>query len=244
MQEVLHEKRGETLIITINRPEKRNAISSAVIQGIYEGLSLAREDPQVKVVVLRSEGEIAFCAGFDLKEASGSGKKSVSRVRQETLDEQGLFMKIWYFEKPVICAVQGFCIGGGTFFAMASDLVIAAETATFKNPTAVLGYTPQIMLDIYKMPLNKYTEWLYLAKAFTAEEMYQFGFVNEVVPYEKLFDRSLEIAEQICRIPAESMKTLKKTIRKCYDIRGLAQANEYCAEVFNVNRLRMQEESF
>ena len=241
MSVILYEKVDNIAVITLNRPEKLNALNSAVIHGLHEYMHKAGDDPEVKVIVLRGAGKKAFTAGFDLTEAMGNNITDVVARRADTRSEMDFFMYMWYLPKPIICAVQGYCIGGGIQLAEVSDLIIAADNATFGNPEALLGYTPEWSIDLYKLPLNKLTEWAFLAKYFSAEELREIGFVNEVVPFEQLEERTMEVARLVARIPSESMAIMKYTIRKCYDIRGLSNTLDFCVETFNLNRIRMQQ---
>ena len=241
MSVLLYEKVDNIAIITLNRPEKLNALNSAVIDGLHKYMHEAGDDPEVKVIVLRGAGKKAFTAGFDLKETMEHNITDVVDRRADTRGELDFFMYMWYLPKPIICAVQGYCIGGGIQLAEVSDLVIAADNATFGNPEILLGYTPELPIDMYKIPLNKLTEWMFLAKYFSAEELREMGFVNEIVPYEQLEERTMEVARLVARIPSESMAIMKYTIRKCYDLRGLSNVVDFTAETFNLNRIRMQQ---
>lgn len=111
-----------------------------------------------------------------------------------------------------------------------------ADNASFGNPEIVLGFTPEIPMEHWKLPFNKATEWYFMGKYFSAEEMREMGMVNEVVPYGNLEERVMQVAEQVARIPAESMAMMKHTIRKIYDLRGFANTVEYTSEMFNLSR--------
>ena len=168
MSELLYEKQGMIAKIIINRPEKRNALNSAVIHGIDEALKQAAEDPKVRVVILGGAGEKAFTAGFDLKEAMEHNITGVVERRKDTSEEIKFFMRMWNFPKPIVAAIQGYCIGGGITLAMLSDMVIASEDASFGNPEIILGYVPEFPMEVWKMPFNKVREFFYLSKFFTA----------------------------------------------------------------------------
>lgn len=241
MSVVLFEKQDGIGIITLNRPEKRNAMNSAMIRGLGEHLHQAADDPQVKAIIIRGAGEKAFTAGFDLKESMGNDITDVVERRADTSHEIEFFKYLWYLPKPVISAVQGYCIGGGNTISLMSDMIIASDTATFGNPEIVLGYTPQIPVELWKMPMNKAVEWYYMGKYFSAEEMREMGVVNEVVPYERLLERSIEVAHQVAKVPAESMAIMKYNIRKVYDLRGFSNTLDFTAEVFNLSRINMQQ---
>lgn len=179
MSELLYEKQGMIAKIIINRPEKRNALNSAVIHGIDEALKQAAEDPKVRVVILGGAGEKAFTAGFDLKEAMEHNITGVVERRKDTSEEIKFFMRMWNFPKPIVAAIQGYCIGGGITLAMLSDMVIASEDASFGNPEIILGYVPEFPMEVWKMPFNKVREFFYLSKfsrSFFADSSYMLSF--------------------------------------------------------------------
>ena len=241
MSVILYEKKDQVGIITLNRPEKLNALNSAMIEGLGHYLHQAADDPEVKAILIRGEGKKAFTAGFDLKESMQNNIIDVVDRRADTQTEVEFFKYMWYLPKPIVSAVQGYCIGGGITISFMSDLIIAADNATFGNPEIVLGYTPEIPVELWKMPMNKAIEWWFQSKYFSAEEMREIGVVNEVVPYEDLDRRAMEVALQAAKIPAESMKMMKQCIRKMADIRGFSNTLDYCAEIFNLSRTNMQQ---
>lgn len=118
--------------------------------------------------MIRAEGEKAFTAGFDLKESMEHNITDIVERRADTKSEVDFFLYMWYLPKPIISAVQGYCIGGGITIAMMSDLVIAADNASFGNPEIVLGFTPEIPMEHWKLPFNKATEWYFMGKYFSA----------------------------------------------------------------------------
>lgn len=147
---------------------------------------------------------------------------------------------MWRFPKPIIAAVQGYCIGGGVTLAMLSDLIIASNDATFGNPEILLGYMPEIPMEIWKMPFNKAREFFFLSKYFTAKEMADMNVINMVVPYENLEKEAVKMAERIALIPPESMKMLKHSLNKCCELQGFLSTVDFVAEMFNLGRTYMQ----
>lgn len=120
MSVILYEKQDNIGIITLNRPEKRNALNSAMIQGLGDYLHQAADDPEVKVILIRGAGEKAFTAGFDLKESMENDITDIVERRADTQSEVEFFKYLWYLPKPVISAVQGYCIGGGITISLMS----------------------------------------------------------------------------------------------------------------------------
>lgn len=240
MSDLLYEKQGAIAKIIINRPEKRNALNSAVIHGIDESLRIAAEDDEVRVVILTGAGDKAFTAGFDLKEAMEHNITGVVERRKDTSEEIEFFMRMWHFPKPIVAAIRGYCIGGGITLAMLSDMVIASEDSTFGNPEILLGYVPEFPMEVWKMPFNKVREFFYLSKFFTAAEMRDMNVVNQVVPGEKLEETALAVAERIAQIPPESTKIIKYSLNKCYELQGFRNTVDFVSELFNLGRVHMQ----
>lgn len=240
MSDLLYEKDGAIAKIIMNRPEKRNAINGAIIEGIGEALDKAEADSDVRVVVLCGAGEKAFTAGFDLKETMEHNITDIVERRTDTSQEIDFFMRMWRFPKPIISKVQGYCIGGGITLAMLSDIVIASKDATFGNPEIVMGFIPQFPIEIWKMPFNKVREFYFMGKFYTAQEMADMSAVNKVVPFEELEEETMRTAKRVAEIPAESMKMMKYSLNKCYELCGFKNTVDFAAEMFNLGRTHMQ----
>lgn len=238
---VLYEVKDSIAVITLNRAEKRNALNAEMIHLLDTYLHQANDAAEVKAIVLRGAGEKAFTAGFDLKESMGNNITDIVERRKDTQSELDFFKYLWYLPKPVICAVQGYCIGGGNMLALMSDLIIAADTASFGNPEMLLGYLPEIPIEVWKLPPNKAIEWYFESKYYTAQEMRDMGAVNEVVPFEQLESRAMEVAALAAKVPQESMGMLKCAVRKIYDFQGFSNSLDYFAEMFNLARTNMQK---
>ena len=136
---VLLEKRGEVAWITLNRPEKLNSINDEVRSQLPEALAEAEADEEVRVIVLQGAGEKAFCAGADV--AGFKAVESLVGLRQSRAHAHWIsaFDRV---RKPIIAAVQGYCLGGGCELALACDMIVASETATFGQPEIRLGIIP------------------------------------------------------------------------------------------------------
>lgn len=241
MTDLLYEKSDNIAKIIMNRPKKRNAINSNIMQGLKESFAKAKDDSEVKVVILKGAGDKAFTAGFDLVESMQHNITDVVDRRADTSSEIDFFINMWEFPKPIIAQVQGYCIGGGVTLSFLCDIIVASEDATFGNPEILLGYIPQFPIEIWKMPFNKVREFYYLSKYFTAKEMEKMGVVNFVVPFENLEQKALEVAQQVAKIPHESMRMMKHSINKCYELQGMRHTIDFAAEMFNLGRIHMQK---
>ncbi len=192
------ERQGHILIATINRPEARNAVNAAVHVGLGEALELAENDPEIRVVILTGAGDQAFCAGADLKALS----------RGERLAPEDKTQRAWGFagvvqhpiSKPMIAAVNGFALGGGTELALSCDLVVAADHAQFGLPEVKRGIYAAAggaFRIAQQLPIKVAMEILLTGEPFSAQRAHELGFANRVVPLEKLMETAIDLANRI-----------------------------------------------
>jgi crotonobetainyl-CoA hydratase len=195
---VLVERQGHILIATINRPEARNAVNAAVHVGLGEALEQAENDPEIRVVILTGTGDQAFCAGADLKALS----------RGERLTPEDKAQRAWGFAgvvqhpigKPMIAAVNGFALGGGTELALACDLVVAADHAVFGLPEVKRGIYAAAggaFRIAQQLPPKVAMEILLTGEPFSAQRALELGFANRVVPLDKLMETAIDLANRI-----------------------------------------------
>ncbi|MCB0923805.1 MAG: crotonase/enoyl-CoA hydratase family protein [Mycobacterium sp.] len=192
----LTERRGNTLIITINRPEARNAVNQAVSIGIGDALAQAQNDPEIRAVVVTGAGEKSFCAGADLKAISRG-----ENIFHPDHPEWGFAGFVQHFiDKPVIAAVNGTALGGGTELALASDLVVAQASAQFGLPEVKRGLIAAaggIFRIVEQLPRKIGMRLLVTGEPITAEEAARWGLINEVVPDGTVLDAALALADAI-----------------------------------------------
>ncbi|MBS0378904.1 MAG: enoyl-CoA hydratase/isomerase family protein [Proteobacteria bacterium] len=189
---ILYEMRGPVALITINRPESRNAINAAVRAGLHEAWRRFEADAAARVAILTGAGDKAFCAGMDLKEASATGLTIPQRGFIPTLGDSV------QVSKPTIAAVNGLAVAGGWLFAQMCDLCIAAEHASFAITEARVGRgTPWAAPLLHMLPQRVMMELLLTGEPMSAARLHQLGYVNHVVPVAQLIERSLELASRI-----------------------------------------------
>ena len=189
---ILFEMRGPVALITINRPEARNAINAEVRTGLFAAWKRFEEDDSARVAILTGAGDRAFCAGMDLKEASATGLKVPPRGFIPTIGDA------IQVSKPTIAAVNGMAMAGGWLFAQMCDLCVAAEHASFAITEARVGRgTPWAAPLLHMLPQRVMMELLLTGEPMSAARMYELGYVNHVVPREQLIPRSLELALRI-----------------------------------------------
>ncbi|HUS62173.1 MAG TPA: enoyl-CoA hydratase-related protein [Acidimicrobiales bacterium] len=215
--EVLYEVRGGVATITINRPERRNAMTWEVIARIRTLLDEAKADPEARVVVLTGAGERAFCAGADLGGmAEGASYLELHRGRGELAE---LFKEMWDLGKPTIARVRGYALAGGFGLALACDIVIASEDAQFGTPEIDVGlwaYMITVPL-IRSMPPKKALELMMTGRRVQAEEAERIGFVNRVVPVDELDSVVDEMAASLASKSPAVMKLGRDSFYAVWD---------------------------
>ncbi len=193
---VLTELVGHVLVVTLNRPEARNAVNAALTQGLGDALERAAGDPEIRVVVLAGAGARTFCAGADLKAIS----------RGEALNPPGT--EAWGFagfvnhpiSKPVVAAVHASALGGGLELVLACDLVVAAESATFGLPEVRRGLMAAaggLIRLPEQLPRKLAMQVILTGEPITAETALRWGLVNEVVPTERVHEAAMDLAQRI-----------------------------------------------
>ena len=195
---VLVERRGHVMIATINRPEARNAVNQAVHLGLGGALEEAEHDPEVRVVILTGAGDQAFCAGADLKALSRGARLAPKDPVQAAWGFAGMVSHP--ISKPIIAAVNGFALGGGTELALASDLVVAADTAAFGLPEVkrgIIAAAGGAFRIAEQLPRKVAMEILLTGDPISAERAQALGLVNKVVRRAELMDAALALAERI-----------------------------------------------
>jgi len=192
----LTERRGNTLVITINRPEARNAVNQAVSIGVGDALAQAQDDPEIWAVVITGAGDKSFCAGADLKAISRG-----ENIFHPDHPEWGFAGFVQHFiDKPVIAAVNGTALGGGTELALASDLVVAQSGAQFGLPEVKRGLIAAaggIFRVVDQLPRKIAMRLLVTGEPIAADEAARWGLINEVVPDGTVLEAALALADKI-----------------------------------------------
>ncbi|EAQ02116.1 EchA2 [Pseudooceanicola batsensis HTCC2597] len=226
--------------VTLNRPEKMNAMSPTLLAELKDVLSSAAEDDQVAVVVLRSTGKV-FCAGYDLSPddwiisqfpAEFEGGVDLQKDREDIVQLLKYWLGMRKFPKPIVAAVQGPALSGAGELLAMCDIVIASEEARFGHPAGRdLGIPPTVFLWPLLIGMRKTKELLYTAKLIDAAEAGKLGLVNEVVAGEELEARVRSMAEDIARTPVNHLKILKEAADNWYDNMGLETSSRQAADL-------------
>ena len=205
---VLYEKSDHVAIITINRPEALNSLSVEMLTGIEDAMAEFDADPNLWIAILTAAGDKAFSSGLDLKEAAPLLTGGDALGFEDTTKRQ--FSDVF---KPIVCAVNGFCIAGGMEMLLGTDLRIAAEHATFGLGEVRWGLVP---LGGTHIRLPRQIPWaiamqlLLTGKPIDAQRAYEVGLVNQVVPADQLMPTALDQARKLCRNGPLAMKTAKE----------------------------------
>jgi enoyl-CoA hydratase/carnithine racemase len=181
---VLHEKRGPVFWITINRPDKRNAINAEVIAGIRAGYAAAHADPAMRAIVLTAAGEKAFCAGGDLQPGQGFAFD----LSKPNVDYADLMREAQNATLPAIARVNGVCMAGGMGLACMTDFAVAADHVLFGLPEVKIGLFPMQVMSLLQrtVPRRQLRLWALSGEPFGALEALQADLVNFVVPAAEL----------------------------------------------------------
>ena len=209
---ILVERRGRVAIITINRPEKRNALN---IQTRVEGAAILdelRDDDSVRVVVFTGAGDKAFIAGADIAEFAD--RTAISQ--REVMMERGLFNAVDTFPKPVIAMVNGYCLGGGCELALACDIRICSDNASFGQPEINLGIIPggggtQRLARL--VGEGKTMEMILTGEIIDATTAFSIGLVNHVVPADQLEAKTMEIANRMADKSPIALRLAKEAVK-------------------------------
>ena len=222
---VCSELRDGIALLTLNRPEKLNAINKQMIAQLGSALDVAEADPSVRAIVLAGAGR-AFSAGFDLDmEIADGGKPDPEEVRQALRNDFEIIMRFWDCPKVTLAAAHGYCLGSAMELALACDLTVASEDCFFGAPEVRFGSGIVAMLLPW-LAGPKCAKYLLLSgdDRVTAASALDMGLVNRVVPVGQALDQTLELA---CRVAANdplAVKLTKQAINRSLEIGGMREA--------------------
>ncbi|GII29202.1 enoyl-CoA hydratase [Planotetraspora mira] len=238
MTVVRYERRGPVAVVTMNRPEYRNAQNSAMTYALDEAFYRAVADDDVKVIVLAGEGG-HFSAGHDIgtpqRDAHLSfdrraslwwdhvGKEGAeSRFARESEVYLGMCRRWREIPKPMIAMVQGACIAGGLMLAWVCDLIVASEDAFFADPVVRMGIPGvEYFAHPWAMPPRIAKEFLFTGDRMPARRAYEVGMVNRVVPRDELEAQALALAERVAAMPRMGLALAKKAVNQAEDLQGM-----------------------
>lgn len=215
---IIYEKRDAVAYITLNRPKVLNVYNMKMRDEMYQILGAIKDDPDVRVIILKGAGDKAFCAGADLTEFLTAPSPIIARQVRWERDVWGLFLSL---PQPVIVALHGYVLGDGIEMALFCDLRIASEDAQFGTPEVGLGIIPAAGAT-QTLPRTvgrgKALEMLLTGRRINAQEAYKAGLVNRVVPREKLLPTVEEIAQKIASYDQMAVRSAKQAIVRGLDL--------------------------
>ena len=228
-------------LITLNRPEVRNALSPEMVAHFHRVLDQLEKRDDIAAVIVTGEGK-AFCGGADLGALQQMATQPVEKVRQDSGELMRLFSRIHQFPKPVIAAVNGPAVGGGCGLVSVSDIVIAVKGATFAYPEVKVGFVPALVA-VFLVRIcgdKKARELLLTGRAFPAEEARDIGLVNSIVDPASLLETARESVEAMAQNSPVAMSLTKELIG---DVHGLS-LQEALDAALQLNTLVRTSEDF
>jgi enoyl-CoA hydratase/carnithine racemase len=224
--EVLYDTLGPAALITINRPERRNALSIATCHALRDAWTRFEADPEARVAIVTGSGDRAFCAGYDIAEKQLGDSVDIGDFapRLETTS---------FVTKPVIAAVNGAAVAAGMALVEACDLVVAAETAWFGLPEVKLGIgVAPFVQSLWTLPQHVLMELLLTGEPLHARRAYEIGFVNRIVPLADLIDESLRLANVIAANAPLVVAASKAMLYQGVEAMGMRAALERATALF------------
>jgi enoyl-CoA hydratase len=227
---VLYETKGRIARVTLNRPERLNAINRDMPDELSQAVLDANRDDSVHVIILAGAGR-AFCSGYDLKEFAerpGSDSWSQKMPWDPMIDYQGMsyntnqFMSIWRSFKPVICKVHGYAVAGGSDIALCADQIVMAEDAMIGYPPARLWGCPTTAMWVYRLGAERAKRMLLTGDLISGKEAERIGLVSMAVPPDQLDESVEKLALRIASIPKNQLMMQKMVINQAYENMGLA----------------------
>ncbi|MCK4431100.1 MAG: enoyl-CoA hydratase/isomerase family protein, partial [Candidatus Aminicenantes bacterium] len=213
-QTLIYEKKENIGVLTINRPQRMNAISNELTSELKKFLDEIENDDELRVLVITGAGDKAFVAGADINELVDRDAligRRVSRQRQE------IFSRIENLHVPAIAAINGYALGGGLELALACSIRVCSDKAQFGAPEVKLGIIPGDG-GTQRLPrlvgLGRAMEMILTGDFIDAEEAYRIGLVNKIVPHEQLMEKAMELAKKIASRPPLAVRYAKETVNR------------------------------
>ena len=232
-QTLLLDVKDNIAVVTVNRPDKLNALNAQTINDLNSVFDELKENEEVYVVVLTGSSEKAFVAGADIKELN---KLDMISAKEFAEKGQSVLNKIEKFDKPVIAAVNGFALGGGCELALACHIRLASDNAKFGQPEVNLGVIPgyggtQRLARLINT--GRAMEYILTADMISADEAYRIGLVNKVYPQNELLDKAIEMARKITGKGQQAIRLAMNAVR-AVDEMSLNEGQNLEASLFAV----------
>lgn len=235
--EVLFHRDGQVATITLNRPERGNALTNPVFEAIAAHLDEIEEDASIRAVMLTGTGP-TFCTGFDL---SGDAPRTSRHDFQHHADlVTGTFWRIWKSRLPFVVAARGRCTAGGLYFTAVCDYMLVAQGAQLGMPELKIGMRPPLFnIFPWMMTYRDAKELLLLGDVVDAERAREMGLVNRVVPDDRLEPEALEVARAMAKMPDDVVAYMKQSVNRRWELAGLRTGIEHDIDAFVDDKVHM-----
>jgi len=224
---VLLEIDGAVATLTLNRPEHLNTITHQVAQDVRAGLEEAQRDENVRVIRLRGAGR-AFCAGYDIDWGAESMQEAEAGRPWDPMADLAMmsrfvdtYMALWRSPKPVISQVHGFCVGGGTDFALCSDLIVCAEDCRIGYPPARVWGSPTTAMWTYRLGLERSKRLLLTGDPLDGRTAVEWGLASECHPEAELDDKAMALCRRVALLPSNQLHMMKVLVNQTIEQMGL-----------------------
>ncbi len=213
------------LSLVLDRPEKRNALTRAMLQGVARAIEKSLTDAALRAILLRAEGP-AFCAGLDLGQVDAE-ELAEDRMEREREELFGLALDLRNHPLPSVAAVQGANVAGGILLSQACDLVVAAEDAYFYNPLPKMGGVGlEVLFEPWDVGVRRAKRLLFTAERIPAQLAFELGMVTDVAPAGRLLEVALGLAQKLAAMPPVTLRLLKRSLNQAQDLMGMRASLE------------------
>ena len=212
---LLTSNKETTRILTLNRPNKLNAMSHALVQELIKGVDDAHSDETITSIIINAEGR-AFSAGADIKEAATRHGDSAEEARLHFNNSRAIYELGSRTDKPIIAAVHGYVLGGGCNLAISADMVVAGENAVFGYPEVKRGLAATMVTPglVHRIGPKAAFELLTLAEDISAKRALELGLINRIVPDDKILDEAISMAKTLAGFNQRAIRTTKRVFLK------------------------------
>lgn len=228
-QNLIYSSDDRVATITLNRPDRHNALSVALVDEIMAAVAQADADPEIRIVIVTGTGGKAFSSGYDIKESAEKPKRTLAEWRARMQKDIRFTYSVWDCSKPVIASIDGFCLAGALEFAMCCDMRYCSDDSTFAALEARFSNGIATMIMPWLLG-QRCRSLIYSGDTIGADEAFRLGLVDKVFPKKDLHSEVLKIAKRMSRVSLECLQWNKRAINHAFESMGLRTAIQYGAE--------------
>jgi 2-(1,2-epoxy-1,2-dihydrophenyl)acetyl-CoA isomerase len=225
---ILYDKHEHVAVVTLNRPERLNAISQAIREEVHAAVRAAQDDDEVRALIITGAGERGFCSGADLSGAAApqaaAGGAAAAQAQGDRLDEIGWVgrwaRRFFYFDKPLIAAVNGIAAGAGMSMAMAADLRVGSEHSRFKSVFIERNFSPDSGLSYFLPRVIGYSraaDLIFTSRTVLADEAYRLGLLDRLVAHASLVEEAVKVAGEMTGWPPLALRMSKRVLQRNFE---------------------------